>query len=154
MLFDDFFFLVNQVASTETDSDILAELAEQLFDRPALLSLLAVSPHLPDSLLEAFSKHPEPAVRLMLTCNTAVSSGLKPAILQVLLADTNPDIRYSLAENYNLPRETLAMLLDDENPYVCNRARKTLQRLEVQFVHSVSSVDFGGKNDKRSEGVA
>lgn len=154
MLFDDFFFLVNQVASTETDSDILAEMAQQLVDRPALLSLLAVNPHLSDALLEAFSKHPESSVRLMLTCNSAVSSGLKPVILQVLLTDLNPDVRYSLAENYDLPRESLAMLLDDENPYVCNRARKTLQRLDVQFVHSVSSVDFGGRNDKRSEGVA
>jgi vesicle coat complex subunit len=38
-------------------------------------------------------------------------------------------VRFTLAENHNVPEEILQILAQDENCYVCSRATRTLQRL-------------------------
>ena len=48
----------------------------------------------------------------------------------ILLADSNADVRYRLAESYHLPKALLEMLADDQNPFVAARACKTLKRIE------------------------
>jgi hypothetical protein len=47
----------------------------------------------------------------------------------MLIEDPNLDVRYALAENYNIDEEMLKALAKDENPYVAHRAEKTLSRL-------------------------
>ncbi len=45
-----------------------------------------------------------------------------------LVVDENPDVRYHVAENYNIPDRVLKVLVEDENPYVSCRAELTLLR--------------------------
>lgn len=49
-------------------------------------------------------------------------------ILLKLASDENTDVRFALAENHNLDREILEKLTNDANPYVAQRALKTLMR--------------------------
>jgi hypothetical protein len=51
------------------------------------------------------------------------------AVLILLAEDDNADVRYALAENHNISRDVLNKLLNDSNPYVANRAERTLSRL-------------------------
>ncbi len=56
-----------------------------------------------------------------------------PIEVQALLAtDENPDVRYALAENHNIDKSVLSMLVGDPHPYVAHRAQQTLARLEDQ----------------------
>ena len=52
-----------------------------------------------------------------------------PEVLRKLAAHKDVDVRIALAENHNLPEKLLLRLTDDENPYVAQRAQKTLSRL-------------------------
>ncbi|MBX9690717.1 MAG: hypothetical protein K2X27_28640 [Candidatus Obscuribacterales bacterium] len=56
-------------------------------------------------------------------------------ILRVLADDPNLDLKYSMAENHNLPLEILEKLSSDDNPYIHNRATRTMERLERQRSH-------------------
>jgi hypothetical protein len=49
--------------------------------------------------------------------------------LNKLAFDENPDVRYEIAEDANTPFELLRMMTEDENPYVAERAKRTLKRL-------------------------
>jgi len=62
---------------------------------------------------------------------TAVADHLNTSeeVLLLLADDDNADVRYAIAENHNISRNVLNKLLDDPNPYVVDRAQKTLQRL-------------------------
>ncbi len=51
--------------------------------------------------------------------------------LWLLVEDSNPDVRFCLAENYDLNQSILVALSDDENPYVAHRAQQTLTRLRT-----------------------
>jgi hypothetical protein len=46
-----------------------------------------------------------------------------------LALDEHPDLRYALAENHNIDATVLQVLIDDTNPYVAARAKRTLARL-------------------------
>lgn len=50
-------------------------------------------------------------------------------VLIQLTQDENADVRFALAENHNIDRSVLNLLVEDANPYVAHRARKTLLRL-------------------------
>jgi len=50
--------------------------------------------------------------------------------LVLLTKDENADVRFALAENHNIHRSVLDLLVDDTNPYVAFRAKRTLARLE------------------------
>ncbi|CAN5149422.1 hypothetical protein BH11CYA1_BH11CYA1_28510 [soil metagenome] len=52
-------------------------------------------------------------------------------MLWALAKDPHCDVRMALAENHNIDSDILALLADDENPYVAWRARKTIKRLSV-----------------------
>lgn len=54
------------------------------------------------------------------------------AVLILLAEDVNVDVRYALAENHNISRDVLNKLLNDSNPYVANRAERTLARLGAE----------------------
>lgn len=51
--------------------------------------------------------------------------------LWALAHDPCCDVRFALAENHNIDCDILAALVDDENPFVAWRARKTIKRLTV-----------------------
>jgi hypothetical protein len=53
-------------------------------------------------------------------------------VMLELAVDVNADVRLAVAENHNISRDVLILLLDDENPYVADRARKTLARISIQ----------------------
>jgi hypothetical protein len=50
-------------------------------------------------------------------------------VLWLLSVDSDADVRYSLAENHNMNGEVLTALSLDTNPYVANRAERTLVRI-------------------------
>ncbi len=64
-------------------------------------------------------------VRLGLTYNR----NLPTTYLEWLARDESTDIRYEMAENNHLPLHILQMLSNDSNPYVANRALKTIAQL-------------------------
>ena len=47
----------------------------------------------------------------------------------MLACDPNPDVRYSLASNANIPVFILQRLSEDENVYVSCRAQRTIRRI-------------------------
>jgi hypothetical protein len=49
-------------------------------------------------------------------------------VLWLLVHDLNPDVRFCLAENYDIDPAMLSALSEDENPYVAHRAQQTLMR--------------------------
>lgn len=49
----------------------------------------------------------------------------------MLVQDENPDVRFSIAENVNIPKDALEALTSDENPYIKLRATLTLARAEL-----------------------
>jgi hypothetical protein len=50
-------------------------------------------------------------------------------VLCRLCNDEHPDVRFAMAENFNLPESLLTKLGKDDNPYVASRASRTLERL-------------------------
>jgi hypothetical protein len=59
----------------------------------------------------------------------SIEQSVSNEVIWLLIEDTNPDVRFALAENYNIDEDMLAALTRDENPYVSHRAQKTLSRL-------------------------
>jgi hypothetical protein len=76
-------------------------------------------------ILAVLSAHPDVRIR------AAVADNLNTPYLALLklARDESNDIRYQLAENHNVPRNILHILMNDENPYVQARAESTLDRL-------------------------
>ncbi len=70
----------------------------------------------------------------------------------MLVKDESIDVRMSLAECYHLGVSVLEMLLDDENPYVCDRAHTTMQRLNASTNPSVIRTLFA-RSSAESEPV-
>ncbi|MBZ0187013.1 MAG: hypothetical protein K8F91_12270, partial [Candidatus Obscuribacterales bacterium] len=52
-------------------------------------------------------------------------------VLSVLARDEDVDIRFSVAENHNSPPDLLVLLMEDENPYVADRAARTYKRINA-----------------------
>lgn len=46
--------------------------------------------------------------------------------LLMLAADEDAEVRYAMAENFNMAKEVLEILSQDENPFVHVRAQETL----------------------------
>jgi hypothetical protein len=59
----------------------------------------------------------------------SIEQSVSKEVIWMLIEDTNPDVRFALAENYNIDEDMLEALTRDENPYVSHRAQKTLSRL-------------------------
>jgi hypothetical protein len=75
-------------------------------------------------LLELLANHNSPHVRAAVADNVNTN----PGTLLKLAYDSDADLRYQLAENHNIAREVLAVLLEDENPWVRVRAEMTQKR--------------------------
>jgi hypothetical protein len=70
-----------------------------------------------------------PEVRLALTYNRF----LPATYLEWLSRDESDDLRFAMAENPHIPSHILESLSQDSNPYVANRAQKTLARLNPRL---------------------
>jgi hypothetical protein len=75
-------------------------------------------------ILELLANHNSPHVRAAVADNINTT----PGTLLKLASDSDADLRYQLAENHNIAREVLAVLLEDENPWVRVRAEMTQKR--------------------------
>lgn len=73
-----------------------------------------------------------PEMRLALV-RTAVAANANTdtRVLLSLASDRDPDLRYSMAENHNLPFQIFRISTHDENPYVQARALSTLSRKQT-----------------------
>jgi len=92
----------------------------------SVVARVAENTNTPAEVLVELATHAHPDVRIALTENPNTPT----RILVILAADESADVRYSLAENPNAPLAVLALLCDDENPYVADRATKTLARIQ------------------------
>lgn len=55
-------------------------------------------------------------------------------VLRLLAKDEDADVRYAVAENHNIDMGILDMLAEDDNPYVADRAHRTIARLNNGLV--------------------
>ena len=79
-----------------------------------------------EALLVALSADAVAEVRAAVAANPRAPYNL----LVYLLGDQSADVRYALAEDYDLAPELLDWLSQDQNPYVAERASKTLKRVD------------------------
>lgn len=94
---------------------------------PIILELIAGNANCPPYLLNKLAKHPSAHVRLAAAENNHTSR----ETLWMLVMDEDADVRFGLAENHSLPEAILKALSEDDNPYVASRAVKTLERVEA-----------------------
>jgi len=76
----------------------------------------------------------------------SIEQSVSTDVIWMLIDDPNADVRFCLAENYNIDEEMLEKLAQDENPYVAHRANKTLTRLRPT---KVVDKDFRARADER-----
>ncbi len=116
---------------------------------PAELDLPMVEAHLPAAQLGEPSDQTEVPLegapidsytRWLLS--VAEEGTASPDILWLLVDDPNPDVRFCLAETYDIDADILKILSEDENPYVAHRANKTMMRLQSP-AGKVVDQDFG-----------
>lgn len=89
-------------------------------------------------------KHPSAEVRIGLVDNPL----LPYSIQRRLVFDPDADVRHALAENHNVIRQVLEVLLNDENPFVVSRAQKTILRLDTKpRTASKTTTVFIGEDD-------
>ncbi len=134
----------HSVNDPETEASVLESLVGAAEKHLPLLRRLAEHPRLPAAALQALSEHDDSEVRAAVALNESAS----PELLSKLIRDTSPDVRFCLAESYTLPTDLLAILLEDENPYVSHRARTTLRRQEVHVVATLPANRNEGSFDK------
>jgi len=106
-----------------TPAAILDRLASE--DVVTLLERIAEHPRTRQATLARLATHDNPRVRAAVAENPNID---KKTIWR-LSRDSHPDVRLRLAEGYFLPVAILQFLADDDNLYVQNRARKTLDCL-------------------------
>jgi hypothetical protein len=83
------------------------------------------------AVLDRLSTHQNLQVRMAVADNENTS-----LLTSMHLAkDANADLRYALAENHHVHRRTLDFLTKDINPFVADRAQKTLLRLKSEIAH-------------------
>lgn len=110
-------------SNPDTEPHILEKLADR--GSPEIVQRVAENTQTPEPVMEKLASHENVDVRNAIAQNkNAPNSTVEP-----LSADTDPTVRFSIAENPSTPLEVLARLVDDENAYVAERAKQTLNRL-------------------------
>ena len=111
-------------ANPETSSVVLRKLATLTEDR-SILIYLAENRSTPADTLSTLSRHESPEVRTAVADNPSCPA----EILDYLVKDISADLRFAMAENHCLAEELLYDLAMDENPWIADRAERTLARL-------------------------
>lgn len=110
-------FMANDACASE---HVLALLGSS--EHVQVLIRVADHPRCPERALRSLAMHPDVEVRCALARNTSLTTDLA----MTLAMDMAASVRYTLAESYTIDREILAMLSEDESPYVACRAATTL----------------------------
>lgn len=112
-----------QAGRSSTPTALLQKLARSSCVR--VRARVAENRSSPRHLLDLLSKDSNSDVRIGLTYNPTTPT----TILWELANDNHLDVRYCLAENANTKPIILIWLAGDENPYVAQRAQKTIEAL-------------------------
>ncbi len=80
------------------------------------------------AVLHNLSQHKDVQVRTSVADNENTSANTS----MQLAGDANADLRYALAENHHIDRDTLDFLALDGNPFVADRAQRTILRLKQE----------------------
>ncbi|MGE0266322.1 MAG: response regulator [Candidatus Obscuribacterales bacterium] len=108
-------------ANPGTDSGILRIISKETrFE--SILVTIAENRSTPVDVLSRLVNHASSEVRIGVADNPECTV----EILQILKGDLSVDVRYSLADNHNIPLRILHDLAEDDNPYVADRALRTL----------------------------
>ncbi len=83
----------------------------------------------PGAVLAFLSRDRDPDVRAAVGLN----KNTPQHVLKRLILDLNVDLRYMLASSASLPEWALLLLKGDENPYVADRARRTIARIKQAY---------------------
>jgi hypothetical protein len=89
---------------------------------------VAENPSCPTVALRVLAEDEHPDVR----SNVAANPKATFAMLRQLAKDFCLNVRYTLAEDHSLPHPLLKMLSRDDNPYVSERAKQTMDRLKEE----------------------
>ena len=110
---------------------------------------LAENPGTPDDLLSDLSADQNPEVRIAVAEHPQV----RRTILEQLVADESVYVRFALAGQYSLPLDLLEYLAnEDENPYVCDHASRTLEGLFLEkSLNEAGFVHVPGETEKLGE---
>jgi hypothetical protein len=104
---------------------------EKVFVKAKQLIKKAVSPRFLLRRLSKTVKHHQ-KIEIADHINTSLEAHM------LLANDEDADVRYALAENHNISRAVLNKLEGDSNPYVADRATKTLQRISANDLETIS----------------
>ena len=90
---------------------------------------LAENPSSPPDVLTKLSKDYDPEVRTCIANNHSTPGD----IIKNLSKDLHDDVRFSMSSNPCLPLEILCELSQDQNPYVRDRAHKTIDGVSLEL---------------------
>jgi len=107
---------------------------------------LAENPRTPADILLCLASDQDLDVR----CAVAEHLNTPRTVLEKLVRDENVQVRYAVAGQYTLPGDLLEELArDDENPYVRDHARRTLEGIYLeQALKDAGFVPRPGEKDK------
>ena len=106
-----------------TPVSVLMRLAEDACE--LVRRRVAENPRTPLEKLKELARDNSVEVRL----SVAENPNTPGEILSMLGCDLSLDVRYGVAENPHMPEDILVELTRDDNPYVRERAVRTLERL-------------------------
>lgn len=89
----------------------------------------------PTQIIQQLATNLDPEFRMSIADNkhTTIEA------LNIISEDDNPDVRFALSENHNLDQSILQRLSCDSNPYVADRAQKTLLRINDSSGTTISN---------------
>jgi len=109
--------------SLQTSPNKLALLAQS--EITSIRARVAENPNCPPALLSWLAQDSNAEVRLSVAYNPKAP----PILLQWLVNDECADVLFALAEDHNLALSLLEQLSQNDNPYVAERAKQTMERL-------------------------
>jgi hypothetical protein len=90
---------------------------------------LAENESSPPDVLRKLAKDKDPEVRAGVANNPSATH----TTLKKMALDPHDDVRFAMASNPHLPLEILEQFIEDQNPYVSDRAQKTLDGLVLEL---------------------
>ncbi len=121
-----------------TPTSVLVSMIETM--PVAIVRRIAEHPSLSQQSLLSLCEHYDGEVRAGVVDNSSTPRH----IIERLIVDQCIDVRYAIAANYDIDQDLLMRLLDDDNPYVVQRARQTLRRMDA-----TECVAFPGNYEER-----
>jgi|SRR5277367_4986347 len=120
-LFQTDYLVAGSLATARSKLALLAQ-----SELPRVRARVAENANCPANVLSRLAQDLDAEVRLSVAYNPKVPL----ILLESLVEDECPDVLYALAEDHNLATSLLNKLSQNDNPYVAQRAKQTLRRLE------------------------